>query len=191
VVRRGPPARDRSREDLRRSPPAQHGTARRPLGNHPAGGAARFFHHARQGEPVGAGDGEPGVLPGPRVRSHDRSGGRGRSARAERDDARDRVERAPRREDPDECARRVKGENGARHSRRSATLAGVARSQHCRRDRAEPICWIRCDRGDRQRISRDRPADPRAGARAGPALASRSRSHPLGRSDDHARGRGR
>ena len=58
--------------------------------------AAGIVDHARQGEPVDPGDGEPGLLPGDRLRRDDRRGGGGGSARAERDDAGDRVERAAR-----------------------------------------------------------------------------------------------
>ncbi len=39
-----------------------------------AGRAARFVDHAGQGEPVGAGDGQPGVLPGDGLRHDDRAG---------------------------------------------------------------------------------------------------------------------
>ena len=43
-----------------------------PVGDRAAGGAARVVDHAGQGQPVGSGDGEPGVLPGDRLR-HRRS----------------------------------------------------------------------------------------------------------------------
>ena len=51
-----------------RPPAAQHGSARRIVRDRAAGGAARVVDHARQGQPVGAGDGQPGVLSGDGVR---------------------------------------------------------------------------------------------------------------------------
>ena len=65
-----------------------------------AGGAARVVDHAGQGQSVGAGDGQPGVLPGDGLRHDGRARLRGRTARAERDDAGHRLERAARVDDP-------------------------------------------------------------------------------------------
>ena len=75
---------------------AQHGAARRHRRNPAAAGAAGIVDHARQGESIGARDGQPGVLPGDRLRRGDPRRGRCRPARTERDDAGHRVERAPR-----------------------------------------------------------------------------------------------
>ena len=68
VFERDAAARGRSRKDRQRPPAAQHGSARRVVGDRAAGGAARVVDHARQGQPVGAGDGQPGVLPGDGLR---------------------------------------------------------------------------------------------------------------------------
>ena len=59
-----------------------------------AGGAARLVDHAGQSEPVGAGDGQPGLLPGDWLRHDDCRRRRRRPARAQRHDAGDRLERA-------------------------------------------------------------------------------------------------
>ena len=96
-------------EDRQRSAPPQHGAARRPRRDRAAGGAAGIVDHAGQGESVDAGDGQPGLLPGDRLR-HDRlRRGGGRAARAERDDAGHRLERAARLHDP------ARGDEGAAH----------------------------------------------------------------------------
>ena len=88
------------------------------------GGAARVVDHAGQGEPVDARDGQPGVLPGDRLRRHDRGRGGGRPARAERDDAGHRVERAARLHDPDA------GADGAAHAH--ASTASRPTRERCR-----------------------------------------------------------
>ena len=72
------------------------------------------------------------------------------SARAERDDAGDRVERAARLDDP------ARGDEGAadalrrRHRRGRSACARAARPQHRDRDRAQPVHRLRGDRGDRE-----------------------------------------
>ena len=81
-------------EDRERSAPPQFGTARGVGRDHAAGRAAGLVDHAGQGQPVGARDGESGVLPGVRLRHDDLRRRGGRAARAERDDAGDRLERA-------------------------------------------------------------------------------------------------
>ena len=58
--------------------------------------AAGLVDHAGQGESVGARDGQPGLPAGLRLRRRDPRRLRRRAARAERDDAGDRVERAAR-----------------------------------------------------------------------------------------------
>ena len=65
-----------------------------------AGGAAGLLDHAGQGQSVGARDGQPGLLPGVRLRCHDPRGRRGRPARIERDDAGDCLERDSRHAHP-------------------------------------------------------------------------------------------
>ena len=67
--------------------------------NRAAGRPAGIVDHAGQGESVGARDGQPGVLPGDGVRHDGRDRLRGRPARAERDDAGHRLERAARVDD--------------------------------------------------------------------------------------------
>ena len=95
-----------------------------------AGRAAGLVDHAGQGEPVGAGDGQPGLLPGDGLRHDGRDRLRGRTARAERDDAGHRVERAARVDDP------ARGDEGVppalrrRHRRGRGAGARAARSQH-------------------------------------------------------------
>ncbi len=85
---------DRAGQGRERFAPAEHGAACRAFRDRAAGRAARVLDHARQSEPVGAGDGQSGVLPGDGLRPDRRDGGRGGSARAERDDACHRLERA-------------------------------------------------------------------------------------------------
>ena len=58
----------RGRQGRFRSAAPEHGAARRHRRNSAAGGAAGLLHHAGQGESVGAGNGQPGLLPGDRVR---------------------------------------------------------------------------------------------------------------------------
>ena len=87
VQRRVPGLRARPQQDRQRHPPAGLGAAHRPGRDPAAGGAARLQHHAGQGEPVDRRDGEPGLLPGAGTRHHGGDGGRGRAARAQRDDA--------------------------------------------------------------------------------------------------------
>ena len=61
-----------------------------------------------------------------------------------------------------------------RHPGRRRALPRAARSQHRAGDRAQPVHRLRRNRRHRQDVGRDRPADPRAGARA--AAAPRRRS---------------
>ena len=51
-----------------RSASPQHGTACRHQRDQPAGGAAGLVDHARQGQSVGAGNGQSGLLPGDGLR---------------------------------------------------------------------------------------------------------------------------
>ena len=71
--RRAPPCR-RIRQARERSAAARHGPARRAGRGAAAGRAAGLVDHAGQGEPVDPRDGEPGLLPGDRVRRDDRRG---------------------------------------------------------------------------------------------------------------------
>ena len=123
--------------------------------------AAGIVDHAGQGESVGARDGQPGVLPGDRLRRDDRRMAcRGRTARTERDDAGDRVERAAR---VDDSARRRCGccrrgaSTGSRPTRR---VPRTARPQHRARDRAQPVHRLRETAEHRQDVSTNRPDDP-------------------------------
>ena len=114
----------RARQDRQRPAAAVDGAARRHRRDHAAGGAARLVDHAGQGESVGARDGQPGVLSGLRLRHHGHGRRRRGTARAERDDAGDRVERAARAAHPDRrrCARCASG-----RSRASRPIAARAR----------------------------------------------------------------
>ena len=96
VLRRAAAAVGRSRQDRVRPAAAEHGAAGGHRRNHVAGGAAGIVDHARQGQSVGAGDGQPGLLPGDRLRRGDPRRGRRRAARTERHDAGHRVERVAR-----------------------------------------------------------------------------------------------
>ena len=125
-----------------------------------AGGAAGIVDHAGQGESVDPRDGEPGVLPGDRLR-HDGVRGRGgRAARAERDDAGHRLERAARVDDP--------AQRDARAARRAASTAS-------RRTRsAAASCSIAAPRSPRR--------SARTSATRRPRRSPRSRCGPAGRS---------
>ena len=70
VLGRDAAARGRARQGRERSAAAQHGAARRACRDRAAGRAAGIVDHAGQGESVGAGDGQPGLLPGDGLR-HD------------------------------------------------------------------------------------------------------------------------
>ena len=149
-----------ARQDRERPAAAQHGTARRPRRDHAAGRAARVVDHARQGEPVDPRDGEPGVLPGDRLRHDGVRRGRGRPARAERDDAGDRLERAALVDDP------------------AQRDAGAARRAAWTASRPTPSAAASC--------SIAAPRSPRRSARTSatrrPRRSPRSRSGPAGRS---------
>ena len=124
LLRRDAAARRRARQDRERSAAAEHGAARRALRDRAAGRAAGLVDHAGQGESVGARDGQPGLLPGDRLRHDGRAGVRGRTARAERDDAGHRVERAARVDDS------ARGDEGA--ARRAASTASSADAARAR-----------------------------------------------------------
>ena len=131
-----------------------------------AGGAARLVDHAGQGEPVDSRDGEPGLLPGDRLRHDDRRGGRSRTARAERDDAGHRLERAARVDDPAAGDRRAPDALRRGHRGGRGRVPRAARSQHGGGHRAQPVHRVRGDRGDREGGGGDGPPDPRDRARA-------------------------
>ena len=122
------------REGRLGSAAAQHGAARRNRRDPAAAGAAGIVDHARQGESIGARDGQPGVLPGDRLRRGDPRRGRCRTARTERDDAGDRVERAARdaRSSPRRCGCCRRGASrGSRQTRLDAASCstGAPRSR--------------------------------------------------------------
>ena len=106
------------------------------VGDRAAGGAARLVDHAGQGESVDAGDGQPGLLPGDGLRHDGRDRLRGRAARAERDDAGDRVERAARVDDPargDEGAARRAASTASPPTRRARASCSIAAPRRRRR----------------------------------------------------------
>ena len=91
----------------------------------------------------------------------------GRPARAERDDAGDRVERAARVDDPRATRCRcspTRCVNG--HPGRRGALPRAARSQHRGGDGAQPVHRLRRDRRHRQDRRQDRPLDRRHRPRA-------------------------
>src|SRR5436190_1758811 len=157
---------DRGRQDCERLAPAQHGTARWTLGNRVAGGAAGFVDHARQSESVGARNGQPGRLPGDRLRPDHRHRVRGGSARAQRDDAGNRVERDPRVDDPPAGDDRLPLSVRRRHRRGHRPRRRIARAQHGHGNRAQSVHRLRGDGRDCEGVGEDRKDDPRARARA-------------------------
>ncbi len=148
-----------------RPSPAQHGAACRHRRDSIAGRAAGVVDHAGQGQPFGPRDGQPGVLPGDRMRRRDSGGRRLGPARVERDDARYRLECPARNDDPragDACAR-CDVRDG--HRRRCRALSRAPGSQHGAGDSAQPAHRVRSNSRDRQARREDRTLDPRSGAR--------------------------
>jgi hypothetical protein len=91
----------------------------------PPGRPAGLLHHARQDQSVDSGDGQPGLLPGDRLRHHRRHRGGTWAAGAQRDDAGDRAQRPALDADHDE--RRDD------RSARSACGASTAHREPCAR----------------------------------------------------------
>ena len=86
---------------------------------------------------------------------------RGRTARAERDDAGHRLERASLVDDPAAVDAAAAHALRRRHRGGRGALPRAAGSQHRGRDGAEPVHRLREDRGDRQGVGQDRQADSR------------------------------
>ena len=97
-------------------------------------------------------------------------------ARAERDDAGDRVERAARADDSHERDDDAARAHASTASRPTRARARAARSQHRGRDGAQPVHRLRGHSGDREGGGRERAPDPRYRARERAADARRSRS---------------
>ena len=144
-------------------------TAGRNRRDQPASRPAGFVDHAGEGEPLGAGNGQSGLLSGPWLRCHDCRRRRSRPARAERHDAGHRVERAARvsildaRLDvsarPDDRGLEADAARCRELLDRSTAMAtalspylGYAKTAELAKD-----------------VSSHRPSDPRAGARTAPA----------------------
>ncbi len=123
-----------------------------------AGGAAGLVDHAGQGESVGARDGQPGVLSGDRLRSDDRDRVRSRSARAQRDDAGHRLERAPRLDDSARSDEGVPPSLRRWDRRGPGARARTTRPQHGHGNSPQPAHRLRGHGGETRR-RRSRPAD--------------------------------
>ena len=151
-----------------------------------AGRAARLVDHAGQGEPVGARDGQPGLLPGDRLRRDHRGGRRRRPAGAERHDAGHRVERAACVEHPDAGAHGVPHAHGGGARGRRGPVPGTARPQHGRGHGAEPVSGLRRDGRDCEGRRGDEPVDPRPRPRARAHARRPPRRGVVARGDDRA-----
>ena len=146
---------------------AQHGPARRPRRDPAAAGAAGIVDHAGQGESVDAGDGQPGLLPGDRVRRR-RSLAACEAGQLELNVMMPVIAwnalhalailREAMRVLHDALRRTASGRRGA--------MPRAARSQHRARDGAQPVHRLRRDRGHRQDVGQDRAVDPRSRPRA-------------------------
>ena len=106
-------------------------------------GATRLLDHARQGQSVGPRDGQPGLLPGDRLRRRDPGGRRRRPARTQRDDAGHRLERAARDPHPRQRDARLRNPLRRRHPRRRSALPRAARSQHRHRHGPQSLHRVR------------------------------------------------
>ena len=164
VLGHAPEARRRSQQDRLGSSAAEQRPSRRPGRNSAAAGAAGLVHHAWKGESVRARNGQPGVLPGLRLRCRDPGRVRCRPTRTQRDDAGHRLERHSRDAHSDQRHARPARPVCRRHPGRRGPVSGAARPEHRACHSAQPLYWLCGDCRDRQDLGQDRPADPRSRA---------------------------
>ena len=112
------------------------------------------------------------------------------AARAERDDARDRLERPACGWHPHDSHAGAARPIDRRTLCRCCAVPRAARAEHRGRDGAQPVPRLRSHGGDCEGVGPDGAADPRSGARARPARRGAAGPNPVGRGDDGTRRRG-